>query len=71
MAWQQFVISNEFEAIKEEPRKEEILFLSDDEEEIQTHKEASSKQPVGGEKQEVWCKEIKNFKKKIRFSPPM
>ena len=47
LSWQQFVVDNGFETIQEELKEKEILMIIDNEEEMQKHKETSSKQPMG------------------------
>jgi hypothetical protein len=50
LTWQQFIIENGFETIKEEEEEKQILVVIDDEEEVQHPKATSSKLPMGRRK---------------------
>jgi hypothetical protein len=50
LTWQQFIIENGFETIKEEEEEKQFLVVTDDEEEVQHPKATSSKPPMGRRK---------------------
>jgi len=58
LTWQQFIIGNGFEAVKEEEKEEQILVVTDDEGEMQNPKATSSKRPMGRRRTRSMVKEI-------------
>ena len=67
LTWQQFIIENGFETIKEEEEEEQILVVIDDEEEIQNPKATSSKPPMGRRRTRSMVKREKEFEEKSKI----
>jgi hypothetical protein len=61
LTWQQFISGNGFETVEEEVKEEQILVVTDDEEEIQNPKAISSKQRMGRKRTRDMVKMEKEF----------
>jgi hypothetical protein len=67
LTWKQFNIRNGFEIVEEEVKEEQILVMTNDEEEIQNPKATSSKQPIGRRRTRSMVKREKEFEEKDKI----